>query len=334
MRTPKLQIFHGNATPELASRIAECLKTTPGRADVATFPDGEVSVRVREDVRGNDVFVVQSTCPPVNENLMELLVLVDCLRRSSAMRITAVVPYFGYARMDRKAEGRVPITAKLVANLLTTAGADRVLSIDLHADQIQGFFDIPVDHLYASPVLGAYFTRLDRDDLVVAAPDVGGIKMARAYAKRLGADLAIVDKRRTGPETAKVMHVIGKVEGRPVVLVDDMIATGGSIRQAVRTLREKGATDIYVAATHGVLCGPARERLEDCPVREIVLTDTMPVRDRAPEGTRVLSVAPLLARAIERIHNSESVSSLFEDPMSQDVFDFPLFRGTKESDRA
>jgi ribose-phosphate pyrophosphokinase len=311
VKEPVLQLFRGNATPDLAGRIAACLEVPLGQAEVTRFPDGEISVRVREDVRGNDVFVIQSTCPPVNENLMELLVLIDCLRRASAGRITAVIPYFGYARMDRKDEGRVPITAKLVANLITEAGASRVLSIDLHASQLQGFFDIPVDHLYASPVLCSYLEDRGLREFVVVAPDVGGIKTARAYAKRLGAGLAIVDKRRTSPATAEAMHVIGDVEGQTVVLVDDMIATGGSILQAAATLREHGATDIFVAATHPVLCGPARSRLQESGLREIVFTDTIPVTGTFPAGTHILSVAPLLAQAIRRIHDGESVSSLF-----------------------
>ena len=313
MKEPRLQIFAGSATPDLARAVAHRLFVPVARAEIKRFPDGEISCRVRDDVRGNDVFVIQSTCPPVNENLMELLVLIDCLRRASAHRITAVIPYFGYARQDRKDEGRVPITAKLVANLITQAGASRVLSIDLHANQIQGFFDIPVDHLYASPVIAKYFEQAKIEAPVMVAPDVGSIKMARAYTKRLDADLAIVDKRRSGPAQTEAMHVIGDVDGRNVVMVDDMIATGGSILQAARALKEHGAADIVVAATHAVLCGPARERLAEAPIRQVVLTDTIPLREPPDESYHVLSVASLVAAAIGRIHQSESVSSLFDE---------------------
>ncbi|HET6202375.1 MAG TPA: ribose-phosphate pyrophosphokinase [Planctomycetota bacterium] len=310
----ELKVFSGGAHPDLARSICEHLGIGLGEATVGRFPDGEIEVKVNEDVRGRDVFLVQPTCPPVNENLMELLVLADCLRRASAERITAVIPYFGYARKDRKDEGRVPITAKLVANLITHSGVERVLAVDLHAAQIQGFFDIPVDHLYAKPVLVAPLHRLGLRDPVVVSPDVGGIKVARAYSKELGANLAIVDKRRVSPEEAEVEAVIGEVRGRPALLVDDMITTGGTIAEAVRILKNFGAASVFVAATHGVFCGKARERLDASPIERIFVTDTIPSRaDRpVPARTEVVSIAPLLARAISRIHRAESLSLLFE----------------------
>jgi len=263
-------------------------------------------------VRGNDVFVVQPTCPPVNDNLMELLLLVDCLRRSSAGRMTAVFPYFGYARKDRKDEGRVPISAKLVANLVVKAGVDRVLALDLHAPQIQGFFDIPVDHLFAAPVMVKHVKGLGLEDLVIVAPDVGGIKMARAYAKSLGAGLAIVDKRRVSPEAAEAVHVIGEVKDKTVVLVDDMISTAGTITEGARAVASHGARDVYLCATHAVLCGPAVQRLSSVPVRSVIVTDTIPPAvSLGVRNLEVLGIGDLLGEAIRRIHESESVSSLF-----------------------
>ena len=256
--------------------------------------------------------MIQPTCPPVNENLMELLILIDCLRRASAERITAVIPYFGYARQDRKAEGRVPISAKLVANIITAAGATRALAVDLHAAQLQGFFDIPMDHLYAAPVLVEYFRQLNIKDLTIVSPDVGGIKMARAYAKRLNADLAIVDKRRSGPTETEVMHIIGDVEGRNVILVDDMISTATSITEAAKHCRKKGAKDIYICGTHAVLAGKAVEKLQKAPVKEVVVTDTIPTAGKEFSNLKVLSIANLLGEAIRRIHHSESVSTLFQ----------------------
>jgi len=309
-----MKVLAGNASRDLATNICKYLKLPLGKAMIGRYPDGEIEVRIDEDVRGREIFLVQSTCPPVNENLMELLILMDCARRASAERITAVIPYYGYARKDRKDEGRVPITAKLVANLLTSAGADRVLTIDLHATQIQGFFDIPVDHLFAFPVLYPYFRALEIPDLTVVAPDVGSIKLARAYAKWLGGSLAVVDKRRKSPEEAEVGFLIGDVEGRNVLMMDDMITTGGSIVQAALTLKEHGARDIYVGVTHPVLCGPAEERLLSAPIKEIVATDTVPVDSRAErlrERLKVLSVANLLGEAMRRIHDNKSVSSLF-----------------------
>ncbi|KAB2834670.1 MAG: ribose-phosphate pyrophosphokinase [Candidatus Brocadia sp.] len=309
-----LKIFSGNANPSLAMKICEHLSIRLGNAYVGRFPDGEIDLKVNEDVRGADVFLVQPTCPPVNENLTELLVFIDCLKRASAARITAVLPYYGYARKDRKDEGRVPITAKLVANLITEAGADRALTVDLHAAQIQGFFDIPVDHLLAFPVLSKYFEQLNAEDLVVVTPDVGGIKLARNYSKKLGIKMAIVDKRRIGPEETEVGFVIGDVANKNVVMIDDLIATGGSIAQAANVLKERGAKDIYVGATHPVFCGAAVEKLSVAPIKEIIVTDTIPLSEKAKgldRKIKVLSISGLLGDAISRIHRHESVSSLF-----------------------
>jgi ribose-phosphate pyrophosphokinase len=287
------------------------------RITIGNFPDSEISCKVEEDIRGRDVFLVQPTCPPVNENLMELLIMIESCKRASAERITAVVPYFGYARQDRKDEGRVPITAKLVANIITRAGADRVLAMDLHAAQIQGFFDVPVDHLYAAPVLNEYFLDLgfDPGGLVVVSPDEGSIKRALGHAERLGhTSLAIVDKRRADAEHTKQENIIGaSVEGKIALMFDDMISTAGSICGAAQVIHQRGASRIYVAATHGVLCGTAIERLAKSPIYEVVITDTIPLR---PESMipkiKVLSVAPLLGEAIKRIHRNESVSRLFD----------------------
>ncbi|MBI2191506.1 MAG: ribose-phosphate pyrophosphokinase [Planctomycetes bacterium] len=308
-----LQIITGNANRRLAQGISDYLQRPLADAVVDRFPDGEINLKVNVDVRGSDVFVVQPTCPPVNENLMELLIGIDTLRRASAGRITTVIPYYGYARKDRKDEGRVPITAKLVANLIASAGADRVLTIDLHAQQIQGFFDIPVDHLYAFPVQLRYYRQLHLQNLVVVSPDVGGIKLARAYSKALNARLAVVDKRRVSPEATEVAFVIGEVEGMNVLMVDDLIATAGTLAEAAATLKGKGAQDIYVAATHPVLCGPAIERIQRAPITSVTVTDTIPLNDKAMEcgKIRVISVANLLGEAIRRIHKDESVSSLF-----------------------
>jgi ribose-phosphate pyrophosphokinase len=308
-----LVVFSGLANEALAKRVTDYLGQPMGKLQYSRFPDGEIDLRLMEDVRGADVYVIQPTSPPVNEHLMELLILIDCLRRASAERITAVIPYFGYARQDRKAEGRVPISAKLVANLITAAGAHRALSVDLHAAQLQGFFDIPMDHLYAAPVLVDYFRRLELDDLTIVSPDVGGIKMARAYAKRLNADLAICDKRRSSPTEAEVMHIIGEevVKGHNVVLVDDMISTATSITEAARHCRKAGARDIYICATHAVFAGKAVEKLSKAPVTEVVVTDTVPTVGKEFPTLKVLSIATLLGEAIRRIHHSESVSSLF-----------------------
>jgi len=310
----EMKVFAGNGNPELARKICACLEIPLGNAHVGRFPDGEIDLKLNEDVRGRDIFIVQPTCPPVNDHLMELLVMTDAARRSSAWRITAVIPYYGYARKDRKEEGRVPITAKLVANMLVGAGVDRVLALDLHATQIQGFFDIPMDHLFSLPVLSDYFRSLNIPDLVVAAPDVGGIRVARALASRLGADLAILDKRRVSADQTETGFVIGQVKGHNVLLVDDMITTAGSISTAAQMLKNKGVRDIYVAAAHGVLCGPAAERLAASPISEIAVTDSIPLNDKARtlgERIRVLSVSRLLAEAMRRIHMNQSVSSLF-----------------------
>ncbi len=312
MTKDRLRIFTGNAHPKLAADICAHLGVPQGEATLARFPDGEINLKVECDVRGADVFVVQSTCPPVHENLFELLTFIDCLRRASADRITAVIPYFGYARKDRKDEGRTPITAKLVANLITKAGADRVLAIDLHAAQIQGFFDIPVDHLYARPCIMQAVAQLELDHPIVVSPDVGGVKLVRAYAKSLSAEIAIVDKRRITGDTTVIEHVVGDVSGRDVLMVDDMVSTGGSITDAARIVVEKGARRVFIAASHAVLAGSAVEKLNSAPVERIIFSDTIPLDQHPLERLTVASVAPLLARAIDRIHRSESVSVLFD----------------------
>ncbi|OAI48088.1 ribose-phosphate pyrophosphokinase [Planctomycetaceae bacterium SCGC AG-212-F19] len=311
-----LKVFSGRAHLPLAEKIAHDLDDALGRITVDSFPDGETQVRIEEDVRGRDVFIVQPTCPPVNHNLTELLIIIDCFKRASAARITAVLPYYGYARQDRKDVGRVPITAKLVANLLTVAGTNRVIALDLHAAQIQGFFDIPVDHLHARPVINDYVRslRLPPDQFVVLSPDEGAIKRALGYQKKLGAPIAIVDKRRSGSTEVKAMNLIGaSVEGKSVFIFDDMISTAGTVVQAAEVARNKGAREIYVCATHGVLCGPAVQRLKNAPIKEIVLTDSIPLTpEKNLPNIRVLSVSKLLAYAIKRIHFNESVSALFE----------------------
>jgi ribose-phosphate pyrophosphokinase len=309
----KITLITGSANPELGRAISRELSIPLAAANLRRFPDGEIDIKVEDDLRGTDCFVLQPTCPPVNENWIELLLLLDCLRRSSAGRITAVMPYFGYARKDRKDEGRVPISAKVVANTLVGSGADRVLALDLHAAQIQGFFDIPVDHLYAKPVLLEVVRALRIDKPVVVSPDVGGIKMARAYAKALdGADLAIVDKRRISGSQIAVEHVIGEVEGRNVLIVDDMISTGGSMAEAAAIVRRHGARSVFVAVTHAVLCGPAIERLDAAPIDRLFVTDSIPLGEKRPKTVEVVSIAPLLAQAIQNIHNNQSVSSLFD----------------------
>ena len=309
----KLTIFSGNANRKLTEDICESLNVSLGESNVSSFRDGETRVKINQNVRGKDVFIVQTTCNPANENLMELLIMIDAVKRASAKRITAVLPYFGYARQDRKDQPRVPITAKLVANLLSRAGAHRVITIDLHAGQIQGFFDIPLDHLYAVSVFEEYFKKKKLEDLVIVSPDVGGIKMARAYAKRMGADLAIVDKRRIDDSSAEVMHIMGDVKGKNVVLVDDIVATAGSLAEAAAALKKNGAKDIYAAITHPVLCGPAIERLENSEIKELVVSDTIPLEvGKKSKKIKQLSVAHLLGEAIRRIHNEESISALFE----------------------
>jgi len=311
-----LSVLCGNANPALAKDICQCLNIPLTEVLVGRFSEGEIRVQIKENIRGKDVFIIQPTCPPTNENLMELLIMIDAARRASAKRITAVIPYYGYARQDRKDQPRVPITAKLVANLIAAAGTNRVLCMDLHANQIQGFFDLPVDHLYAINVLCDYFKNKKLKNLVVVSPDVGGLKMARAYAKRLGAGLAIVDKRRASPEKTEVMHVLGNVKGKNAIMVDDIIATGGSMIEAAEVLRKKGVKSLYAAVSHGILSGPALDRIRACSVlKEVVITDSIPLKN--PEKNpkvKVLSVAQLLADAVGRIHNEESISSLFEEP--------------------
>src|SRR5262245_49093194 len=313
----EMKVFSGRANPELARRICDYLDIPLGHISIDNFPDGEIRCKIDEDVRGRDVFLVQPTCPPVNENLMELLIMIDSFVRASAERITAVLPYYGYARQDRKDEGRVPITAKLVANLITRAGADRALTMDLHAYQLQGFFDIPVDHLFAAPVLINYFldsgVAAKPDDLVIVSPDEGSIKRALVFKERLGGRLAIVDKRRSDAEHTKQENIIGgPVGGKIVMMFDDMISTASSICGAARRLKAAGATRIYVGATHGVLCGPAISRISEAPIDEVVLTDTIPLTpERIHPKIKVQSVAPLLGEAIKRIHREESVSELF-----------------------
>jgi ribose-phosphate pyrophosphokinase len=309
----ELKIFSGNSNPVLAREICADLGVALSVASVKTFSDGEIMVEIGENVRGRDVFVVQSTCAPSNQNLMELLIMVDALKRASAARITAVIPYFGYARQDRKVAPRTPITSKLVADLITTAGVHRVLCVDLHAGQIQGFFNIPVDHLYAAPVVLDDIRSRHSGRLVVVSPDAGGTERARAFAKRLDAGLAIIDKRRSGPNVSEVMHIIGDVEGETCIIVDDMIDTAGTLCQAATALKAQGAGDIYATATHAVLSGPALERINQSCLKEVLVTNTIPVVDKLAvcPKLRQLSVANLLAEAIRRIHGDESVSSLF-----------------------
>ena len=310
---PTLKIFTGNANAHLARDVAAYLDAEVGKADVSTFSDGEVNVEINENVRGRDCFVLQSTCVPANTHLMELLIMIDALRRSSARRVTAVVPYYGYARQDRKVLPRAPITAKLVADLISTAGTDRVLCIDLHAGQIQGFFNIPVDNLYATPVLlEAIRMRFD-GSLTIVSPDAGGVERSRAYAKRLGATLAIVDKRREGPNVSKVMNIIGDVKGQTCVIVDDIVDTAGTLVEAAKALMRDGATSVSAAITHPVLSGPAITRIAESPLKELVVTDTIQLRPEAEgcEQLHVVSIAYLLGESIRRINNEESVSSLF-----------------------
>jgi len=308
-----LKLFTGNANPALAKEICEYLGIGLGQATASAFSDGEIRIRIEENVRGADVFLVQSCCQPVNTSIMELLIMIDALKRSSAHRITAVIPYFAYARQDRKDQPRVPISAKLMADLITKAGADRVLTMDLHAGQIQGFFNIPVDNLYATPILLDYITKKGEGDLVVVSPDAGGVERARAFAKRLQAGLAIIDKRREGPNNAQVMNIIGEVETKSALLLDDMIDTAGTIVQGAQACRDKGARRVWAGCTHPVLSGPALDRIQSSCLTEVVVTNTIPLngKDQQCSKLRVLSVAPLLGEAISRIHQEESVSSLF-----------------------
>lgn len=311
----RLKIFTGNANPQLAEEIADYLGVPVGAAKVHRFSDGEIQVKISESVRGTDVFIIQPTSQPVNEHLMELLIMVDAVRRASARRITAVLPYYGYARQDRKTRARDPITAKLVANLLTASGADRVLTMDLHAGQIQGFFDIPVDHLPAVPILAQYFLQNKMENVVVVSPDLGGVTRSRDLADRLCTSLAIIDKRRPEPNVAEIMNIIGgPIEGKDVIMIDDMIDTAGTITKGAEALKKLGAGDIYICCTHPVLSGPAMSRLQAAPIKEVLVTNTIAV----PQGKliskmKVLSVAPLLGEAIIRIHEDLSVSKLFDD---------------------
>jgi ribose-phosphate pyrophosphokinase len=310
-----LKIFSGSSNPGLASDVCKYLEIPVGGAKIERFPDGEKAIRVEDDVRGRDCFVVQSTCNPVDELLVELLIFLDCLRRASASRVTAVIPYFGYARQDRKDEGRVPITAKLVANMITTAGASRVLAIDLHAHQLQGFFDIPVDHLTGELVLTKYFRDLKIEKLTVVSPDVGNMKTASRYAAHLGGDLAIVHKKRVSGKVVEAQEIIGEVRGRNILMCDDIIATAGTVCGAAELVKQRGAEKIYVGATHGVFAAQALERLSDAPIDQVVVTDTIP-QDKTTKkagNIKVLSVAAMLGEAIKRIHRNESVSNLFDN---------------------
>jgi ribose-phosphate pyrophosphokinase len=307
-----LKVFSGNANQPLAQEICDYLKIPLGKINLTKFSDGELYCQILENVRGTDVFLIQPTSMPVNKHLMELLIMIDAFKRSSATRITSVIPYYGYGRQDRKDKPRVPISSKLVADLLTAAGTDRILAMDLHAGQIQGFFDIPVDHLYAAPVLIEHLKVLNIPDLTIVSPDAGGVERARAFAKRLDADLAIIDKRRTAPNTAELMHIIGQVTGRNIVICDDMIDTAGTLVNTVLALRKKKVGKIFACATHGVLSGPAIERLQNAPIDEIILTNTVPLDDsKLLPNMKILSVGGLLGAAIQSIHEETSVSNLF-----------------------
>lgn len=313
MRYERVKIFTGNANPVLATEICAVLGCPLGQATVRSFSDGEIHLQVQENVRGADVFVIQPTCNPVDRNIMELLLMTDALKRASARRITAVLPYYGYARQDRKDRPRMPISAKLVASLMERAGANRILALDLHAAQIQGFFDVPVDHLFATPVMIDHFSSFRGDGFTVVSPDAGGVERARAFAKRLDAPLAIIDKRRTDINVAEVMHIIGEVEGHHCLIVDDLIDTAGTLVKAAEALLDQGAVSVRACATHAVLSGPAVERIENSRIEEVVVTNSIPLNDGASRCSRinVLSVAPLLAAAIQSIHEDGSVSTLF-----------------------
>jgi ribose-phosphate pyrophosphokinase len=310
----KLKVFTGRANPGLAQRICDYLQIPMGRGRTELFPDGEVIVRVEEDVRGRDCFVVQPTCHPVNAHLMELMIWIDCLKRASAKRVTAVIPYFGYARQDRKDVGRVPITGKLVANLIERAGADRVVAVDLHAPQVQGFFDVPVDHLFAVPVFLSWIKSLKLTNVVFVSPDVGNVKRAQGYANALGGEICIIDKRRKSGSETQAVHVIGDVAGKNVLMVDDMITTAGTMTEAVKILRNHGVKDVYLSATHAVFAPPAMERLLRCEFTKVAVTDTIPIGNRVDaikDRLVVLGVAELLGEGIHRIHHDQSVSAMF-----------------------
>ncbi len=309
-----IHILTGNSNPELARNICEHLSLPLGEALVTNFSDGEIRVEISENVRGRDIFVIQSTSPPTNRNLMELLIMIDAVKRASARRITAVIPYFGYARQDRKVHPRVPITAKLVADLLSTAGAHRILTMDLHVGQIQGFFNIPVDNLYASPIMIPYIRENFQDDLAIVSPDAGGVPRARAYAKRLNASLGLIDKRRDAPGKAKAMNLIGEVLGKEVVIMDDIIDTGGTLSEAAAVILQQGALNVNACCTHAVLSGPAVQRIMESPLNRLVVTDTIPLGEAARQCPKIVPrpVASLFAQAILRIHQEDSISSLFE----------------------
>lgn len=308
-----MKLFGGTSNPTLTQEVCNYLSIEPGKITAKTFSDGETQIEIHENIRGRDVFVLQSTCTPVNDNLMQLLIIMDALRRASAKRITAVIPYYGYGRQDRKVKPRVPISAKLVADLITTAGADRVVSIDLHAGQIQGYFNIPVDNLFAAPLLLKYIRTHSQDDLVIVSPDAGGVERARAFAKRLSASLAFIDKRRDTPNISEAMNIIGEVEGKTVIILDDMVDTAGTLTQGANALKSRGAAKIYACCTHPVLSGPSIESLEGSPIDRLVVTNTIPLSKEAQQCSKidVLSVAELLGEAIKRIFNSNSVSTLF-----------------------
>ncbi len=313
MSMSEVRIFTGNANPTLAQSISDVIGTPLGKAKVSTFSDGEISVNIEESVRGKHVFVVQPTCPSVNDNLMELLILIDAFKRASAGRVTAVIPYYGYARQDRKAKARVPITAKLVADILTSAGADRILTMDLHAAQIQGYFDIPVDHLLGVPILAKHFAEKAIKDVVVVSPDLGSVTRARNFANLLDTSIAIIDKRRPHANESEVMNIIGDIKGKNVILVDDIIDTAGTIVQGANALEELGAKDVYACCTHPVLSGPAIKRIRDSVIKELVVTDTIPLsEDKVIDKIEVISVAPIFAEAIRRIYKNISVSKLFD----------------------
>ena len=310
-----LKVFTGRANPQLAQKVCDYLQIPLGRGRTELFPDGELIVKVEEDVRGRDCFIIQPTSHPINAHLMELMIWIDCLRRASAERVTAVIPYFGYARQDRKDEGRTPITAKLVANLIERSGADRVVAVDLHAAEVQGFFDIPVDHLSASPVIIKWFKSLKLSNRVFVSPDVGNVKRAQVYANILGGDICIIDKRRKSGSDVETRNIIGDVQGKNVLMVDDMITTAGTVTQAVKILKEHGAADIYMSATHAIFAPPALERLAECPFTKLAVTDTIPIGTRADpikDRVEVLSISGLVGEAIHRIHHNESVSALFD----------------------
>ncbi len=317
MSAPKLKIFTGNANPKLANEITDYLGVSMGAAKVSKFADGEIKIEINESVRGMDVFILQPTCAPVNDNLMELLIMIDAMKRASAKRITAIIPYYGYARQERKLKARDPISAKLVANLITASGTDRVVAVDLHANAIQGFFDIPVDHLPAVPILAECYKKKGLENMAVVSPDIGGVTRARGLAQRLGCDLAIIDKRRPEPNKSEIMNIIGDVKGKSVIMIDDMIDTAGTITQGATALIERaGAKEVYGCCTHPILTPPAIERIEASPIKEVLVTNTLPLRPEIQghsDKVKTVSVAPLLGEAIIRIHENLSVSRLFDD---------------------